>query len=201
MANNKSDPRKCTTPEFRVSFPHVFKPNAFVNPKTGESQEPKFRLVMLFDKKADLTALKKARVAAIREKWGDDKAKWPKNLRSPFRDGSEKSDMEGYEGKIFVSASSKQKPGLVNQQVQAIISEDEFYAGCYARATLFAYAYDAMGNKGVAFGLQNIQKLRDGESFSGRKKAEDEFDAVDDDIDISDEDDIDGTEDEDEDYL
>lgn len=174
MATNTKS-YKVTTPEFRVSFPHVFKAH------TGfEGQEAKFSLTMLFDKKkADLSKMKEAAFAAATEKWGP-KEKWPKNLRMPFRDGNEKSDLQGYENTIYVTVSSKQKPGLVDNQVQPIISEDDFYAGCYARATLTAFAYDKAGNKGISFGLQNIQKLRDGESFSGRKRAEDEFEAVDD---------------------
>jgi hypothetical protein len=70
---------------------------------------------------------------------------------------------------------------VVDQRRNAISKEDNtFFSGCYARASLVAFAYDKMGNKGVSFALQNIQKTRDGEPFSGRKKAEDEFDAIED---------------------
>lgn len=171
--SQSTDAKKVLTPEFRVSFPAVFKAKSF------EGQEPKYSITMLFDKKADLTGLKKAIQAAAVEKWGEDKAKWPKNLRTPLRDGDEK-ELDGYAGHYFVNASSKQKPGLVNQKVEPIISEDDFYAGCYARATLQAFAYDTAGNKGVSFGLQNIQKLRDGDTFSGRRRPSDEFTAVED---------------------
>jgi len=160
------------TPEFRVSFANVFKPRAF------EGQEAKYSVCMLFDKKTDLSELKRLAAEAVNEKWPDS-SKRPKGLRNPFRDGdTEKGDLAGYEGKIFINASSKIKPGLVDQDVQPIISEDDFYSGCYARATVTAYAYDTAGNRGVAFGLQNLQKLRDGEAFSGRAKPEDEFTPV-----------------------
>ena len=160
---------KVLTPEFRVSFPAVFVPRS---PMDGA--EPKYSVVMLFPKNADLSGLKKIAKAAITEKWGD---KPPKELRNPFRDGDTK-ELEGYAGMIFITASSKNKPGLVDASRQPIISADEFYAGCYARATVNAYAYNKNGNAGVSFGLQNIQKLRDGEPFSGRTKPEDDFDAV-----------------------
>jgi hypothetical protein len=175
--------KKCLTPEFRVSFPHVFEKH------TGfQGQEAKFSIVMLFTKKTDLKELKRAAFNAATEKWGD-KTKWPKQLRMPFRDGDEKSDLMGYEGTIFVSASSKQKPQVVGNkkidgQFPQLTKEDEqFYAGCYARATLIAFAYDKAGNKGVSFSLQNVQKLKDGEQFSGRKNADDEFDEVEDESD------------------
>lgn len=176
MADKKSvEEKKCKTPEFRASFPHVFKPH------TGfEGQEAKFSVVMLFDKKTDLKELKRAAFNAATEKWGP-KDKWPKNFRLPFRDGSEKSDLQGYENTIYVTATTKQRPGVVDQKLVPITEEDQsFYAGCYARATLIAFAYDKAGNRGVSFSLQNIQKLRDGEAFSGRKKAEDEFESVED---------------------
>jgi hypothetical protein len=166
--------KKVTTPEFRVSFPAVFKPKAF------EQQEAKYSIVMLFDKRVDLKDLKRAALNAAIEKWGP-KEGWPK-IRLPFKNGDEKQDLQGYPGTIVVNASSKQRPGVVDKAVQPILDESQFYAGCYARATLIAFAYDKAGNRGIGFALQNIQKLRDGEPFSGRKKAEEEFDAVMDDV-------------------
>lgn len=169
--------KKCMTPKFRVSFPSVFEPKAF------EGQEAKYSIVMLFKKgEADLKAMKQAVQNVAEEKWGP-KEKWPKNLRTPFRDGDEKSDTEGYEGHIFVSASNKLKPGLVDQATHPILDREAFYAGCYARATVIAFAYDQKGNKGVSFSLQNIQKLADGPSLSGRKAASEEFDSVEDESD------------------
>lgn len=182
------------TPEFRVSYPYVFRPQ---QPMAGSdpNAKPKFSVTMLFPKGADLSVFKKAAEAAVMEKWGaqinDQTLIDPKNpalgtrgkqflskLRSPFRDQGEK-ESEGYvPGAVFMTATSKQKPGLVDGSNNDIINETDFYAGCYARATLRVFTYDAKGNKGVAFGLQNIQKLRDGESLSGRMKAQDEFEPV-----------------------
>lgn len=167
----KLDSKKCTSPEFRLSFPAVWKPKAF------EQQEPKYSVVMLFDKKTDLKDLKRVVMLAATEKFGA-KESWPKGLRLPFKNGDEKTDLQGYAGTIVVNASSKQRPGVVDRQKQPILLEEDFYAGCYARATLIAFAYDKAGNRGVSFSLQNLQKLRDGEPFSGRKKAEDDFDSV-----------------------
>jgi hypothetical protein len=153
------------TPEFRVSFPSVFEPSAF------EDQTSKYKITMLFDKKADLSKIKELMNNAINDKWQNR----PGGLRNPLRDGSEKPELDGYKDTIFCNATSKIKPGLVDVNVQAIINQEDFYAGCYARASITAYAYDKAGNKGVAFGLQNIQKIREGEPFSGRVKAEDDF--------------------------
>ena len=162
--------QKIKTPEFRVSFPKIFKPEAGMN---GEGPAY-YSLVMLFPKDADLSILKAAAAQAAKEKWGDKK---PANLRSPFRDGDEK-ELDGYAGCIYITAKSKDKPGLVDGARVKIVEPEAFYAGCYARATLSCYAYDQNGNRGVSFGLQNIQKLRDGEPFGSKRKAEDDFDAV-----------------------
>lgn len=174
----KKNPAKCTSPEFRVSYPHVFKAHSGF-----EGQEEKYSVSMLFDKKTDLTALKRAVLHVATEEWGPkDKGKWPKKLRLPFRDGDdEKPGNEEYAGKIFVNATSKNRPGVVDGKVQPMTEEDgTFYAGCYARATLVAFAYNKMGNVGVAFGLNNLQKLRDGEPLGGKSSATSDFDAVED---------------------
>lgn len=194
MASSTATPNKRSrlSPEFRASFPWMFEPQP---PMEGAppGAEPKYSVVMLFDgraqKTAEYKALQEMAHQAARDKFGDklkpDGKGWYLGLKNPLRDGAEKADLEGYgEGVRFATASSKMQPGLVNGRLERIISRDVgpdgFYAGCYARATVTAYGYDKAGNKGVAFGLQNVQKLRDGEAFSGRVAAENDFDAVED---------------------
>ena len=162
------------TGKFRVSFPYVFRPSKPMQ----VGAEPKYSVTMLFSKDADLTKLKAAVRAAAVDKWGADQAQWPKGMRNPFRDQGEK-EYEGYEkGLIFIVATSKQRPGLVDAKLQDIIEEKDFYPGCYARASVRAFAYDQAGNRGVAFGLQNIQKLADGEPLGGRTRPADDFEPV-----------------------
>lgn len=163
------------TPEFRVSYPKVFKPE--VNQLSKKSE---YSVVALFKKGQDLSSLKKAAEEILVEKLGADKSKWPKNLKSPFRDQGERAKdgvlPSGYEdGAIFINIKSNQKPGVVDSNVQPIIDEADFYAGCFARATVRAGYYDQAGNRGVSFYLQNIQKVKDGEPLSGRAAATSEF--------------------------
>lgn len=158
------------TPEFRVAFPKVFK--AERNELNGKDE---FSVVALFKKGEDLSRLKAAAKAACEKKWGTDPKKWPKNLRDPFRDQGdrEKEDDDGnaylpagYEkGAIYMNLKSQKRPGLVDASVQDIIDETDFYGGCYARAQVNAFAYETKGNAGVSFGLNHVQKVRDGESF------------------------------------
>jgi hypothetical protein len=140
--------------------------------------------VALFPKGADLSKLKAEAQRAIEEKWGKEKSKWPANMRTPFRDQGERAkDVEGRkvlpagyeEGAIYLNLKSSQRPSVVDQSVQDIIDEKDFYPGCWARATVRAYAYDNKGNRGVAFGLQNIQKTKDDGPLSGKPTAQDDF--------------------------
>lgn len=155
-----------------------------------------FSLVAIFPKGADLSKLEAAVKAAAEDKWGPDPKKWPKPLRSPFRKNEEmatkdeegnvlKNDKgglilpDGYEdGGFYIRVKSKQKPGLIDSNKEDIIDQSQFYAGCFARATVSAFAYDQKGNRGISLWLQNIQKLADGEPIGGRPKAQDEFEAI-----------------------
>lgn len=163
------------TPEFRASFVYVFTPQKSDDP----TKKPKYSVTMLFPKNADLSLLKKAVQDVMVEKFGQDKAKWPL-LRSPFRDQKDKADKyKGYEpGCICITATSIDQPGVVDANVQRIINPSEFYSGCYAVATVNAFYYDNKGNKGVAFGLRNLQKTREGDPLGNRSNPESDFTPV-----------------------
>lgn len=175
MAKGKDlEKRRLITPKFRVSYPSVFEKTAY------EDGTPEYSVTALFSKKIDLAPLKKAAIAAAKEKWGPDKDAWPKRIRWPWRDGDkEKPDSPEYEDTIFVKMSNKRnKPGLVTASNRIITDEEEFYAGCYARAEVVAYAYEKAGNRGISFDLWTIQKLGDGEAFSGRRNPTEVFEAI-----------------------
>lgn len=167
------------TPVFRVSYPAVFKPR-----KNELNNKDEYSVVALFKPGEDLKVLKEAAQKAITDKWGPDKAKWPQNLKTPFRLQEERAkDVDGkrvlpaghVEGAVFINMKSTQRPGVVDQNVQEIINESDFYAGCWAKASVNAYAYDQKGNRGVAFGLSNIQKVRDDDPLGNRAKPEQDF--------------------------
>jgi hypothetical protein len=98
-------------------------------------------------------------------------------LKTPLRDGDVgRPDDEAYQGHFFVNANSNTAPGVVDINRQPIFDHSEIYSGVYARVSLSFYAFNSNGNKGIACGLQNIQKIRDGEPLGGRTRAEDDFD-------------------------
>jgi len=166
---------KVTTGKVRLSYTHLFEPHAI------EGNEPKYSTSVLIPKtdKETLTAIKEA----VEQVKAEGKGKWggkvPPNLKTPLRDGdAERPDDDAYSGCYFLNANSKNKPGVVDVNVQPVLDATEVYSGCYGRLTLNFYAYSASGNKGVACGLGNVQKLAEGEPLGGFTRAEDDFTAV-----------------------
>ena len=172
---NTAKTTKVVTGKVRLSYAHIFQPFA------GEDgKEKKYSVTLLIPKgdKATLSKMKDAIEAAKQlgtSKWG---GKIPPNLKMPVRDGdAERPDQEEYKGMYFVNCSSKTKPGVVDKDLNAILDPEEVYSGCYARASVNFYPFAVSGNKGVACGLNNIQKLADGDFLGGRTRAEDDFEA------------------------
>lgn len=177
----KENPTKVITGEVRLSYVHLFEPYSF-----DGDQEAKYSCVLLIPKSDEATVakLKAAYKAAVEQgkatKW---KGKVPKGVAIPLRDGDDDPTYEGeeFEGHWILRASSRSKPGVVDRNPRIAIEDPtRVYSGCYARVSLNLFPYDTAGNRGVSAGLNNVQFLRDGESLGGRSRAEDDFDALDD---------------------
>ncbi len=101
-------------------------------------------------------------------------------LKTPLRDGdAERPDDEAY----FVNANATSAPGIVDADLNPILTRSEVYSGVYGRASITFFAFNSSGNKGIACGLNNLQKIRDGEPLGGKASAESDF-ATDDDEDF-----------------
>lgn len=171
-----TNPTKVIVP-CRFSYLHCWEPAA-VN-----GGEPKYSVSAIIDKKdtktinAIKTAIEQAKKDSV-SKWG---GKVPANLHLPLRDGDiDRPDDEAYAGCYFFNANSRQAPQVVDAKVQPIIDQSEVYSGCYGKISVTFYGYNANGNRGIAAGLGNIQKLKDGESLGGRSNAADDFQTEDD---------------------
>ena len=178
-----------TTATFRVSYP-----NLFTARKNNLSGKDEFSVLALFGKGADIANLKAAANAAVIAEWGADATKWPtKNiddgqggikvisaLKNPFRrheekmkDGKLPDGMEA--GGVFLTFKCYNRPGIVDQAMQAILEPSKIYAGCYGRASVNASTYSEKGNMGVSFWLNHFQLVKDGEPISGRPNVESAF--------------------------
>lgn len=169
-------PTKVVTGKVRLSYVHLFEP--FTN---SPEQEARYSVTILIPKsdKATLAKIEAAQKAAAEEgktkKFG---GRIPPNLSTTLHDGDEEADLERnpeYEGHMYMAMSSKQRPGVVDQDLNPVMDPSQVYSGCYARVSINAFPYNTNGKKGISFGLNNVQFLEDGESLGGRTRAEDDF--------------------------
>lgn len=180
MAVATQNTTKVVTGKVRLSYVHVFEPFS----QDGDD-DGKYSCVLLIPK-SDKKTLKKinAAIEAASEAGKNSKfdGKIPNNLQTTLHDGDEEGDLERnpeYEGHMFMSVSSKTKPGIVDADVNPILDSTEVYSGCYARVSINAFPYNYKGKKGVSFGLNHIQKIADGDYLGGRSRAEDDFEPID----------------------
>jgi hypothetical protein len=155
------------TPKARMSFPHLFTAHS-----AAEGAKPKFGVSLLIPADSDIQLLKDAAARVVKENWGD---KVPKGLKSPFLKAGDYESTAAFEGWTLIRATAISKPGIVDPQNKGVTDESEVYPGRWCVASLRAFTYDTGTNKGVSFGLQNVQVLDHDEPLNGRARAEDEF--------------------------
>lgn len=161
----------------RFSYVHVWEPKAI-----QEGGEKKYSVSLLIPKTDTecITKIKKAievEFAGLVAKLGGKK---PTKRKNPLRDGDEdRPEDENYVGHYFLNASCKTKPGVVGIDKKPITDQDDFYSGCYGFASVNFYPFSVSGSNGVACGLNNVMKTKDGESLGGRSTAESDFADID----------------------
>ena len=172
------------SPRGRVSFPSVWEPSG------PEGSKPKFNITLVFrpsemddEQKEKFQQLLDSAEAACKQRFGCSLGGSPegsvKTVASPFHKGEEKPKF--YEpGDVYVKFISEQAPKVVDQSRTPISpSSGDFYPGCWAHVTYEVFAYDKSGNKGVSFGLRNVQKTADDEPFGGgRSSVEEDFEVL-----------------------
>ena len=169
---SQTNETKVVTGRVRFSYVNVFTPTS-----VQEGGEKNYNICILIPKKdkkqiAKLEAAIEAAVEKGVQKWGGK----PKKIKLPLRDGDDEKEGEEWEGMLFLNAKSNRKPQIVDEDRNPITDQEDFYSGCWGRASLNFYPYDYNGTKGVAVGLNNLQKLEDGERLGGDfSSAEDDF--------------------------
>ena len=158
-------------------------------PKSINGGAPKYSVSLIIPK-SDTKTIEKIQ-AAIQAAYDEGQGKLKGNgksvpalsvLKTPLRDGdAERPDDEAYADSYFINANSSTAPGIVDADRQPILDRSEVYSGVYGRASINFYAFNSNGNKGIACGLNNLQKIKDGEPLGGKSRAEDDFDTEEDD--------------------
>lgn len=181
MNNNQNrinNPLKVITgPDTRWSYANVWEA------KSINGGTPKFSVSLIIPK-SDTRTVAKIK-AAIEAAYHEGEAKLKGNgksvppfstIKTPLRDGDiERPDDPAYANAYFINANATTAPGIVDADRNAIISRSEVYSGVYGRASISFYAFNSNGNKGIACGLNNLQKVRDGEPLGGKVSAESDF--------------------------
>ena len=173
--SNQVNSTKVVTGKVRFCYVNVFEPTAM-----NEGDTPKYNICILIpkDDAKTLDKINKAIEAAKqagKAKLADKNGKIPSNLKLPLRDGDdERDDDPAFENCYFINANSNRKPSIVDRDLNPIMEKEEFYSGCYGRASINFYAFN-VSSKGIAAGLNNLQKLEDGEMLAGGSTAEEDF--------------------------
>jgi hypothetical protein len=154
-------------------------------PKEQDNGSKKYQLTLLIDRAGQNSQGFKDLKVGVAEafdgkfgsKWADDVKAG--RLRYPLRSGDEKADKyESFAGKLYLNCNSIYPPTMVDQKLNGIPYdkiESVMYPGAWVNVELTAYAYDQKGNRGVAFGLRSLQKVRDDEQFTRRRPISDVF--------------------------
>lgn len=164
---------KVVTGVVRLSYANVWEP-ASIN-----GSNPKYSVSLIIPKSdtktiADINAAIDAAIEAGVGKFGGKKPN-KTALKLPLRDGDLEREDEAYKGSFFLNANSTTAPQIVDRSVNLILDRGEVYSGCYARVSVNFYAFNSNGYRGIACGLGNIQKVKDGEPLGGRTSAADDF--------------------------
>ena len=173
MAKNTNKTKVITGANTRLSYFHGWEPVSI----NGSPEKYSVSVLIPKDDKETINAIHAAVDAAIEEGIAKFGGKKPNKaaIKLPLRDGDVERDDEAYKGHYFINANSKTAPQIVDKSVKPILDRSEVYSGCYGRVSLNFYAFNSNGNKGVACGLGNIQKIRDGEPLGGKTSAVDDF--------------------------
>lgn len=171
--NKQPEPTKVVTGKVRLSYANIWAP------KSIDGSAPKYSVSVIIPKsdKVTIGKINTAIDAAITAGIGKFGGKQPNRamLKLPLRDGDTERSDEAYQNAMFLNANSKSAPQIVDRDCNAILDKEEVYSGCYARVSLNFYAFNTNGNKGVACGLGNIQKLEDGEPLGNHSDAAEDF--------------------------
>ena len=173
-AGNRVNPTKVVTGVVRLSYANVWEPKSI----NGGAEKYSVSLIIPKADTKTLGAIQKAIDAAIDEGRGKFGGKVPSKatLKLPLRDGDvDRPDDEAYTNCYFINANSSSAPEIVDKSLNPILNRSEVYSGVYARVSINFYAFNSNGNRGIACGLGNIQKVRDGEPLGGKTSAADDF--------------------------
>ena len=173
--------QQITTSEVRLSYVNVFVP------KEDQNGNLKFGVTCLLPKTDTVgynQLMQAIQAEAQHEANGKLKGVSIQHVKHPIHDGdgvTQNGTPFGEECKghwVFTATCKEDRPpAVVDGNIQPIIDKTKVYSGCYGYAAISIYAYDNQ-SKGIGFGLNAIQKTKDGEPLGFNFNAQDAFTAV-----------------------
>lgn len=182
---NESTTTKMNIGEVRFSYCHLFTPEA-----VSDGADKKYSVSVIIPKTNTqlIAGIKQCINAAYQQglasRW---KGRKPAVWKNPLRDGdTERPDDESYANSYFINVTSRTKPGIVKRmtvggvtKLVEVTNEEDVYSGCYGYVSVNFFPFANAGNNGVACGLNNVLKTRDGEFLGGRSSAQADFSGLD----------------------
>ena len=169
---------------FRVLWPNLFEPKAFV--KDGKpTGKPKYGFTAMWPKGTDITNLKQAAVAAAQAAWPGLENLTKGAVRFPFKDGDKEADelltrktnrgtarteeqVKMLRGNILLKASTEYPPQIVGPNSEPLLDKAAVYMGCYGLAQFVFVAREVNGSRYVSAYFNFFAKARDGERLGGK---------------------------------
>lgn len=184
MKKFKNLAKVITGVDTRCSYTNVW------DPKSINGGTQKYSVSLLIPKSDTVTINKvKAAIQAVYEE-GESKLKGNARvcpsldvIKNPLRNGDkERPEDEIYRNCYFINANFPTAPGIVDANCQQIIERSKVYNSVYGRASINFYAFNSKSICSIACGLNNLQKICDGEPLGGKSRAKHNFSSEDDDF-------------------
>lgn len=164
----------------RLSYAFIAAPR-----KNEDGSDGKYSAACVIDKSdtATLEKIGKAVEAAKekgKSKLANEKGVIPKSIKLPLRDGDD-TDKDEYQDSYFINVSNAEPVPVFDGRCKRIPADEisqEIYSGVYANVKVNFYAFKFSGNRGIAAGLQGLQKWKDGEHLGGGGATADDFEVL-----------------------
>lgn len=161
---------KISLKNVRLAFPELFVAKQFQS-----KGDFKYSATFLIPKtnKTLISQIEEAIKTVATEKWGAKADKILERARPipnnfNFRDGDERDDYEGFEGCMYLRASNKSRPLVIDVDKSPLAEQDgRPYSGCFVNANVSFFAYDNEFGKGISASLGGVQFFKDGDAFTG----------------------------------
>lgn len=156
----------------RTAFLEVFTAKA-----SEAGGDPAFSCSLLFPPDhPQVPELEKAFEEVAKSKWGAKADGILKQLKAgdklAMHDGDAKTQYDGFEGNLYVSARSPTRPLVINRDKSVLAAQDGVvYSGCYVNAKIELWAQDNKFGKRINAQLVVVQFAKDGDAFTGARAA------------------------------